>query len=240
LPGHLYGVPADLDPILEIAQQHGLKVIEDCAEAHGATYRGKKVGSFGDAAAFSFFGNKIMTSGEGGMVVSNDAQMIQRIGFLKSHGQDPHRPYWHPEVAYNYRLTALQAAFGLAQLEGIDENIARKQKIAKRYEKEFTGIRGVRFQQVPAKGKSVCWIFHFRVTRAAKATRDQLMAALSRARIDSRPVFYPMTELPPYASKEPYPVSHAISSEGIGLPTGANLSNEQQDRVIQTVLDALQ
>ena len=118
---HLYGHPADMDPILDIARKYELIVIEDAAEAHGAKYKGRPVGSFGNCATFSFYGNKILTTGEGGMIVTNDKDLADRIRFLKDHAMDPNRRYWHPEVGYNYRITNLQAAIGCAQLERFNE-----------------------------------------------------------------------------------------------------------------------
>lgn len=231
VPVHIYGVPCDMKPIMEIAENHGLKVIEDCAEAHGAEYHGKKVGRFGDCAAFSFFANKIITTGEGGMVVSNNEEIFQRVGFLKNHGMDPQKRYWHPEVGYNYRMTALQAAFGLGQLEKIEEIIEKKQKIRARYKKELDSEH-ICFQESPPNTRCVWWINSIRVPSSA---RDALISFLKEKKIDSRRVFYSLEELPPYKNSKPLPISFDLSQRGLSIPSGPFLSNAQLQKVIESL-----
>ncbi|MEM4522680.1 MAG: DegT/DnrJ/EryC1/StrS aminotransferase family protein, partial [Nitrososphaeria archaeon] len=131
---HLYGHPCDMEPIMEIAEQHNLYVIEDVAEAHGAEYKGRKVGSFGHISCFSFYGNKVITTGEGGMCLTNDREIAERIKILRDHGMSPEKRYWHDVIGFNYRMTNLQAALGLAQLGKIERFIEKKREIAKKYE----------------------------------------------------------------------------------------------------------
>jgi len=238
VPVHLYGVPCDMKPILEIAQKNDLKVIEDCAESHGAKYRGKKTGSLGHCAAFSFFANKILTTGEGGMVTSNDPEIISRINFLKNQGMDPQRRYWHPEIGYNYRMTALQAAFGLGQLEGIETAIRQKQRIATYYEKNLPPLHGLSFQQTTLNSKRVYWMFNILVNHP-QVTRNQLSDKLKNSGIDSRPVFFPLNHLPPYQSKESFPETERISQQGISLPSGATLSKDHLERIVETIKSIL-
>ena len=131
MPVHLYGHPCDMDPIVRIAKKHDLFIVEDCAEAHGAEYRGKKVGSFGIISCFSFYGNKIITTGEGGMCLTNDKELAEKIRILRDHGMSPEKRYWHDVVGFNYRMTNLQAAIGVAQLAKLDKFIEKKRKIAR-------------------------------------------------------------------------------------------------------------
>ena len=235
VPVHIYGVPCDMARILKIAKKHGLKVIEDCAESHGASFGGKRTGSMGHASAYSFFGNKIITTGEGGMVTTDDDILFERVQFLKSHAMDRKRRYFHPEVGYNFRMTALQAAFGLGQLEGIDSIIAHKQRIAQRYCELLADVPGISFQEDQPGGKRVHWLFNIRIGREFGKTRPEVEWGLAQQGIDSRNTFIPMTDLPMYHEAEGYPVSHRISEEGLSLPTGAALTESQ----IQTVAEAI-
>ena len=143
IPVHLYGHPVDLDPLLALAAEHELDIVEDAAEAHGARYKGRRVGALGRLGAFSFYGNKIITTGEGGMVVTNDPALAERAAFLRDHAMDPRRRYYHPEIGFNYRMTNIQAAIGCAQLEQIDAILARRKAIAAAYEVGLAGIRGL-------------------------------------------------------------------------------------------------
>lgn len=236
VPVHLYGVPCDMAPILAIAKKHGLKVIEDCAEAQGATYGGKKVGSLGDCAAFSFFGNKIITTGEGGMVTTDDPAIFERVQFLKSHAMSPTRRYYHPEIGFNYRLTALQAAFGLGQLEGVETILAHKRRIAERYVRGLEGVRGIRFQADQANGSRVHWLFNICVEKEFGISRDELGKKLREKNIDTRPVFFPLSKLPMYVEGRPNPVASRLSECGLSLPTGTGLLDEQVDRVVAAIV----
>ncbi|MBS3061367.1 MAG: DegT/DnrJ/EryC1/StrS family aminotransferase [Candidatus Diapherotrites archaeon] len=227
---HLYGAPCDMSALTKIAKTHQLPLIEDAAEAHGARFEGKTVGGFGDLSAFSFFGNKIITTGEGGMVVSNNSQLIDRVNFLKNHGMIPEQQYWHPEIAFNYRMTALQAGFGLGQLEGIQKIIQQKKEVYKAYLNGLSDISSIEFQQSPKNSESVWWMTTIKVPH-----RDSFMNVLKRHGIDSRRVFYPLSQLPPYHSSESFPVSEEISSSGVSLPSGAGITRAQIDYVIQVV-----
>lgn len=238
VPVHLYGVPCDMKRIMEIAHKHGLKVIEDCAESHGATFHDKKLGSWGDAAAFSFYGNKIITTGEGGMITTNDSHVIDQIDLYKNHGMRPSRRYWHEVVGYNYRMTGLQAAFGMGQLEGIDDILAKKERIGLHYQQLLGDLPGLKWQQVPVGGKRVYWMMNIRVTPEFGMTRDQLVEELKRNNIDTRLLFYPMNELPVYQSDEAFPISQRISREGMTLPSGTTLTPVQIERVASVIKNA--
>ncbi len=227
MPVHLYGHPADMDPILEMAKAKNLVVIEDAAEAHGAKYKGRVVGSMGHLATFSFYGNKILTTGEGGAVVTNDDKLAARVRFLKDHAMAPNRRYWHPEVGFNYRMTNLQAAMGCAQLERFHELCAKRQRVVDLYRGAFKGS-GVKINPFRPWAEPVPWLVCALLPEGTtRARRDDLMAELKTAKIDSRPYFHLLCEMPPYASCRrvgadggaALPVAEDLSARGMNLPS---------------------
>ncbi|MDP4005515.1 DegT/DnrJ/EryC1/StrS aminotransferase family protein [Methylobacterium sp. NEAU K] len=224
LPVHLYGHPANMDPILDLARHHGLIVVEDAAEAHGATCRGRPVGSFGTCATFSFYGNKIITTGEGGMVVTDDAALAARLRLYRGQGVDPQRRYIHPVVGFNYRMTNVAAAIGLAQLERIDAILAARRQVAAWYAERLAGINGVRLLGAEPWAVPVPWLVTVLLTEGGARERDAVMAALLAEGIDSRPVFYPMHKQPPYREDTCYPVAEIWSARGLNLPTFESLT----------------
>lgn len=228
MPVHLYGNPCDMDPIMRIAREHDLFVIEDAAECHGATYKGRKVGTFGDVSTYSFFGNKIITTGEGGMIVTNNEALANRMRILKGQGQDPNRRYWFIEVGYNYRMTNIEAAIGLAQLENIELHISDRRKVASWYKEELSGMEDyISFQETTAGAESVWWMFSILLKDAVKITRDQLMNRLKEDGIETRPLFYPMHQMPVYEDPNAKcPVSEKIAAMGMNLPTHALMSRD--------------
>ncbi|MEI8084191.1 MAG: DegT/DnrJ/EryC1/StrS family aminotransferase, partial [Actinomycetes bacterium] len=225
---HLYGHPSDMDPILEIAQRHGLAVIEDAAEAHGATYRGRKVGSIGTAGSFSFFGNKIITTGEGGMVVTNDAEFADKCRHLRGQGVSPTETYWHDVVGFNYRMTNIAAAIGCAQLEQVDEVLAKKAQIAGWYTERLEGIPGITLQREAEWAHAVWWMNSVLVH---PAWRDELMTAMRAKGVDSRPFFHPAHSLPMYQAERSFPVAEYLGAAGINLPSYPDLTEEDVDTV---------
>ena len=228
IPVHLYGNPCDMDPIMEIARENKLFVIEDAAECHGATYHGKKAGTFGNASTFSFFGNKIITTGDGGMIVTNDERLAEHMRILKGQGQDPNRRYWFVEIGYNYRMTNIEAAIGLAQLEQIEKHIAERRKVAAWYMEELKGMEDVlSIQKVTDGAESVWWMFSVLLNDNAKISRDKLMDKLREDGIETRPLFYPMHQMPVYEDPEARcPVCEKVSARGLNLPTHALLTRE--------------
>jgi perosamine synthetase len=223
---HLYGHPCDMDKILNIAKKHDLSIIEDCAEAHGAEYKGRKVGSFGDIACFSFYGNKLITTGEGGMCITNNKDLAERMKFLKDHGMSKEKRYWHPEIGYNYRMTNIQAAIGLAQLENIEKIIERKRKNAEIYNSLLKNIKGITLPPEKGYAKNVYWMYSILIGDNFPIDRDQLILKLKEERVDSRPLFYPLNAMPPYKSNEGFPIAEELSKRGINLPSSINLSKE--------------
>ncbi len=228
IPVHLYGNPCDMDPIMDIAREYNLFVLEDAAECHGAVYKGKKAGNFGIASTFSFFGNKIITTGEGGMIVTNDEELAKQMRVIKGQGQDPNRRYWFTRVGYNYRMTNIEAAIGLAQLENIETHIAQRRKVASWYMEELNGMEDyVELQHVTEGAESVWWMFSVLLKDKAKITRDELILRLEKDNIETRPLFYPMHQMPVYFDPEAKcPVCENIAARGINLPTHALLTRE--------------
>lgn len=226
---HLYGHPVDMDAVLSISSRHGLFVIEDAAEAHGARYKGRPVGSIGNAGTFSFYGNKIITTGEGGAVVTNDPDLVNKIRLLRGQGMDPKRRYWFPIRGYNYRMTNIEAAIGLGQLENVDWHIARRAEVACWYREFLADFPELSFQTDQSWASRVYWMFSILLADRTIADRDAVMSSLQRQGIETRPIFYPMHVLPPYkeaGSAADYPIADRISKTGMNLPTFAGLSRE--------------
>jgi perosamine synthetase len=235
IPVHLYGHPVDMDPLLEIARRYGLYVIEDAAEAHGAEYRGRRVGPLGDIGCFSFYGNKIITTGEGGMLVTNDAQLAERAMMLRDHAMSPQRRYWHFEVGYNYRLTNLQAAIGVAQMERINELIAIKRHNAHYYNTLLREVRGITLPPEAPWAKNVYWMYSILVEDSFGVGRDELAAHLKERGIDSRPFFHPLHTMPPYQQDISLPVAESLARKGLNLPSSALLQEKDIERIVGTI-----
>ncbi len=240
IPVHIYGHPVDMDAINSVADEHHLHVIEDAAEAHGADYKGRRVGSMGQMGAFSFYGNKIITTGEGGMITTDDNALAERARMLRDHAMSPTRRYWHPEVGYNYRLTNIQAALGVAQMERIDEFIARKRAIAASYNKLLDGMPGLSLPVEEPWARNVYWMYSILVGDHARLSRDELMAHMQARGVDSRPFFHPIHTMPPYATGESLPVAERLARQGINLPSSCALTDDDICRVAKTIGEALQ
>ena len=236
IPVHLYGHPADMKPILDIARRHNLVVIEDAAEAHGAEYKGSPVGSIGTMGIFSFFANKIVTTGEGGMVVTNDDALADRMRLMRDHGMDKNRRYWHTVIGFNYRLTNIQAALGLAQMEKIDQILLKKRQNAKLYHRLLKGIPGLTLPYEAEWAKNVYWLYSVLVDENKFGmTRDILMTHLQDMGIETRPVFYPLHEQPIYKTSQHFPIAEHISSQGISLPSSVKLDEEAISQVAHAI-----
>jgi perosamine synthetase len=233
MPVHLYGQACDMDAILAIAKEYRLFVIEDCAEAFGTLYKGRPVGTFGDISTFSFFGNKTITTGEGGMVVTGDKTLIERARHLKGQGLAEHRQYWHDVVGYNYRMTNVQAAIGLAQLERADEFIARKRILAQKYIAELQGLPVEVHAEAPDTFHSY-WMFSILVERAED--RDALRNHLAKDGVETRPLFYPMHTMPMYAKNyRKHQVAEDLAWRGINLPSWPGLSDQNILRITDSL-----
>jgi len=236
IPVHLYGHPAAMEPLLGLAKDNGLWVVEDSAEAQGATYDGRPVGSFGTAGMFSFFGNKIITTGEGGMVVTDDDALADRYRQLRGQGMDPGRRYWHPIIGFNYRMTNIQAAIGLAQMERIDQLVGDRKRVAGWYAERLHDVSGLTLPGRAPRVENVFWLYSILVRD--RATRDQLMAGLAEAGIETRPFFYPVHSFPMYRqcrADNGCPVASDLSTRGLNLPTSSYLTEEDIDVIAAAV-----
>jgi perosamine synthetase len=240
IPVHLYGHPAQMDAVNAVAKQHGLWVVEDAAEAHGAEVLGRRVGGLGTCATFSFFGNKIVTTGEGGMVTTDDDALAAKLRLLRGQGMDPQRRYWFPVVGYNYRMTNIQAAIGVAQMETIDKALADREKLAGWYNDALAGLEGkILLPQQQPWAKQVFWMYNIFLCDGDQTERDRVMRELDQLNIETRPVFYPMHVLPPYLEDRSYPVADLWSQRGINLPTHQDLTQDDVKRIAESLKKVL-
>ena len=231
IPVHLYGQACDMSAIMKIAKKHNLKVIEDCAEAHGAMYDGKKVGSFGDIGCFSFYGNKVITTGEGGMCTTNNSELDDKMKVLRDHGMSKTKRYWHDVIGYNYRMTNLQAAIGLAQLERI-ENIHQNRR---KYENNYKDILSkdiFTFQKSIENRRRITWLVS--VLLDEKIDREEYIGELKQKGIDARPFFYSLSDMDIYKAycKNFTHISHKLSKVGLNLPTYESLRSMDEIKKI--------
>ena len=232
---HIYGQACDMDAITAIAEEHRLFVVEDCAEGFGTLYKGHHVGTFGDISTFSFFGNKTITTGEGGMVVSNDKTLIERVRHLKGQGLAAHREYWHDVVGYNYRMTNIEAAIGLAQLERADQLISRKRELAERYTTALSHLPIEVHREAPGTVHSY-WMYSILVERADQ--RDALREHLAANGIETRPLFYPVHTMPMYAQNyRKHRVAEDLAWRGINLPSWPGLQPHHVEQIVGAIGD---
>ncbi len=242
---HLYGHPADMDPILSIASERGIPVIEDAAEAHGALYKHRRVGSIGKIGVFSFYGNKLITSGEGGILVTDDREIDERARFLRDHAMSKDRRYWHPEIGYNYRITNLQGALGLAQLNRIDELLDRKREIMSWYRRFLADCSDLRLNPELPWAKSSYWMICALLQHGV--AQEEFMTKLSSKDVDTRPFFRPIHTLPPYqglyrevsSSGSGCPKAEDLAKRGINLPSSTKLSQADVRQITDIVKDTL-
>jgi perosamine synthetase len=239
---HLFGHPMDMDPIMDISRRHGLFVLEDAAEAHGAEYKGRRVGSIGDAATFSFFGNKIITTGEGGMVTTNDRALAGEVRRLKNHGMDPHRKYWFPTIGYNYRLTNVASAIGLAQLEQIDWHLEQRHQITAWYREFLADAPGLTWQPEKKWARHVWWLFTVVMDQDIPLGRFDALAGLKSRGVEGRQIVYPIHQLPPYqdpAHDSRFPMADRIVDRGLHLPTWSRMTREQVWHVCTSLVECV-
>jgi perosamine synthetase len=245
MPVHMYGHPVDMDPLLDLAEKHGLAIIEDAAEAHGAEYlsnRGsapewRRCGSFGDLSCFSFYANKLVTTGEGGMVVTDDEALAKRLRLLRNLAFSPEQRFLHKELGFNFRLTNLQAAIGLAQVERIGETIERKRRIGTRYLEALASLPVIRIQAERPWARSVWWMNGLVLAKESGYTAVSLAKELATLGVETRPFFLGMHRQPALRDRglfdgETYPVTEELADMGLYLPSGVGLTEEQQETVI--------
>ncbi|MCX6816700.1 MAG: DegT/DnrJ/EryC1/StrS family aminotransferase [Candidatus Beckwithbacteria bacterium] len=241
MPVHIYGHPTDMDKIEAVAKKYKLSVIYDAAESHGAKYKGKQIGGRGSASCYSFYANKIITTGEGGMVVTNNKDFADLARNLKDVAFSTERHFWHKRLGYNFRMTNLTAAIGLAQTEQYDKLVAARIYHAKYYMKNLSAVKGVKFPRTAPWAKNVYWMFGFEVLPEFGMSRDELRKFMAQRGIETRTYFVPL-HLQPYYYHENkgkvLPVSEKLSETGLYIPSASNLTKKQQDRVIQVIKQA--
>ena len=236
MPVHLFGGACDMPAVMALARKHGLKVVEDCAESMGTSINGQHVGTFGDVGTFSFFGNKTVTTGEGGAVIANDEALAARLRMTKGQGQSLTRRYWHEILGFNYRMTNIAAAIGLAQIERLGAVLERKRAIAGAY-RELLSELPVTFQAESPGVVGSDWLVSLLLPRGTD--RERVMQALASEGVDSRPVFYCAHTMPMYRSDEQLPVAQDIASRGLSLPSYPTMSDDDVERVCAALRDAL-
>ena len=238
---HIFGLPVDMKPVLELAEKHGLAVIEDAAQAIGQTYHGKACGSFGDISCFSFYPNKHITTGEGGMILCDDDALAARARSLRNLCFRPERRFVHEELGWNYRMSSLQAAVGLAQFEKLDQHIARKRQLGRRYEALLHDVPGLQLAPVACSyAENIYWVFGVMLDDALPIGADEARAMLADAGVSTRPFFWPMHEQPVFRKQglfegEHYPVAERMGRRGFYLPSGLALTEAQQDHAVAAV-----
>lgn len=237
LPVHLYGNACDMDEICAIAKSQNLFIIEDCAESFGTTIHGQQTGTFGTIGTFSFFGNKTITTGEGGMVTTRNAELIKNLRITKGQGMAPDRRYWHDRLGFNYRMTNIEAAIGLAQIERLPDILSRKRRVGAVYRKKLWHLP-VKFQYVRDGVESSEWLFTLLLPDAER--REHIMEFLAQRHIETRPAFYCAHLMPMYRQNEgSFPVAEDISARGLSLPSYPDLTENDIDRICKALEDAL-
>ena len=247
IPVYLYGGMPDIDMICEIAQRHGIAVIEDAAEAIGSEYRGHKAGSFGDTGVFSFHGSKTLTTGEGGMLTTSSEEIYRRSLFLRDHGRNPgDKMFRNAEVAYKYKMSSMQAALGLAQLERIDELVERKRQIFSWYQERLDIIEGINLNYEAPTTKNTYWMVTVILDKKFGLKKEAVMALMSEKGIDSRPFFHPLSSIPAYwesgqaaEARRRNKSAYKVSPYGLNLPCGLNMTEEKVDYVCGVLKSSL-
>ena len=243
IPVHIYGNPARMQEIVKIAEKYKLTIIEDCAESFGAEIDNKKTGSFGLINCFSFFGNKIITSGEGGMCLTNDDNLAEKLRMLRDHGMDKDKKYWHSVIGFNYRMTNLQAVIGLAQLEQFDDFLKARDFIHKEYFSLLKDYSFIKFQETNSN-KNVNWSSTIRILGINQEIRNNIINDLYKSGIEARPFFYPLHSMPPYSDMvyhaSGFSSANILSDEGIALPTFVEMDRKQIKFICDNLISSIE
>lgn len=242
---HIYGLPVDMDPVLSLAKKYGLKVIEDAAEMHGQNYKGRPCGSFGDISIFSFYPNKLVTTGEGGMILTDDDGLAQRCRSLRNLCFKPEKRFVHDDLGYNYRMTNLQAALGLAQTERLVEFVALKRSMGKKYLQLLSDVPGLELP-LPRTyyAENIYWVYGLVLKDEVPFNAEEMMSRMGKQMVGTRPFFWPMHEQPVFQKiglfkHERYPAAERLARRGFYIPSGLALTGEQMERVADVVKEAL-
>jgi perosamine synthetase len=240
MPVHLYGHPCDMAPMLDIALKYGLYIIEDAAEVHGAEYNGRKAGSIGDMGCFSFYANKIITTGEGGMIITNSKEMADRARSLKDLAHSPQKRFLHTDIGFNYRMTNIQAGMGLAQLEQIDRFVEMRRQNASFYNRRLGVLPGITMPPEKEWAKNTYWMYAIVLQDEFGLSRDQLMEELAKREVETRAFFIPMHLQPCFTdlglfNNEAYPVAEELGRRGLFLPSSTGLTQEQKTYICDCI-----
>ncbi len=242
MPVHIYGHPCDMDEIMAIAEKHNLLVVEDCAEALGSTYKGRPVGSFGDASTFSFFGNKVITTGEGGAVIIKKPELYDYGKILRDHGMSPTKRYWHEVLGYNYRMTNLQAAIGVAQMEQFENFLNKRVTMAQTYNQAFENMTEIYPQPLKPWATSCHWLYTILIDEK-QMDRDKLIEKLLMNGIETRPTFYPLHQMPlyqKYAEGRTFTECLKVSRLGISLPSSVTVSANEISNISNRIKNIIE
>ena len=243
---HIYGLPVDVDPVLILAKKYGLKIIEDAAEAHGQLYKNRPCGSFGDISTFSFYTNKHVTTGEGGMVVTDDEILAERCRSLRNLCFQARKRFVHEELGWNMRMTNLQAAIGLAQLERLDEFVQKKRHMGKRYKELLSGNEGIELPLAKtAYADNIYWVYGLVLKDQIPFDAEEAISRLAKLAVGSRPFFWPMHEQPVFLKMglfqgEHYPIAERLARRGFYIPSGLALTEEQIEGVVRAMQQLIQ
>ena len=242
---HIYGLPVDMEKVLALSEKYGLRLIEDAAEMHGQTYKGRPCGSFGDISTFSFYPNKHITTGEGGMIVTDDVQLAERCRSLINLCFRKEKRFVHDALGYNFRLSNLHAALGVAQLERLDEFVVRKRKMGKRYAELLKHLQGLRLPLgKTGYAENIYWVFGLVLKEEVPFDAEEAMKRMASRGIGTRPFFWPMHEQPVFRKMglfagEKYPVAENFARRGFYIPSGLALSENQIERVVGAVIEVM-
>ncbi len=238
IPVHIYGNPCDMDALTEISERYGIPMIEDATESLGASFHGRMTGTFGSMACFSFNGNKVITTGGGGMITTNDEKLADHIKFLVNQARDESKGYYHPEIGFNYRMTNLEASLGLAQFERLPDFLQKKRRYMEIYREILTGVKGIEFQEEYPDSISSWWLSSIKINHPTKDI-PQIQKEFKEKGIPTRRIFVPITEFPPYEKykKEEYSNSYELYEKGLNLPSSTLNSEEQAEFVGKAITE---
>ncbi|PZC51487.1 MULTISPECIES: LegC family aminotransferase [unclassified Mesotoga] len=240
LPVHIYGNPCDMDALTKISESYGIPIIEDATESLGASVHGQMTGTFGSMACFSFNGNKVITTGGGGMITTNDEKLADHMKFLVNQARDESKGYYHPEIGFNYRMTNLEASLGLAQFERLPDFLQKKKRYCEIYREILTCVKEIEFQEEYHDSVSSWWLSSIKINHPTKGI-PQIQKELKEKGIPTRRVFVPITEFPPYAKykRKEYPNSYELYEKGLNLPSSTLNSEEQAEFVARSIVDVI-
>lgn len=240
MPVTIYGHPPEMDEVMEIAKKHNLYVIEDAAQSVGSKYKNKRPGSFGDCGVFSFHGTKIMTTGEGGMFVTNNPELYEKVKSLSDQGKDPNKLFWNLEIGFKYKMTNIQAALGLAQLERIDDLVSKKRQIFAWYRERLSDKEGMQMNVEKSDVYNTYWMTAIILDKEKYGIeKEELMDKLKKYNIMTRPFFYPLSSMPPLKTEVHNPIAYDLSPYGINLPCGYSITEDEVEYICNSLLEIL-